>query len=261
MRCHPHSGVKTVWLLFVMLSGFAGVLQGTDGGLELEGITLPRQRVSLSLPMEARLTRLLVEEGQRVVQGQQLAVLYSATEELDCERAEALLKRAEFQYESKRKLKVGQGISDAEMVGAEADREVARIELGRSRAVLRDKTLVAPWSGTVLRVLKGVGETVNRGEKVVELVDLSSVNVDVYVEAGKLGMVREGQEAEVTGDGSLKRGIKGTVQMVDPVVDPGSGLSRVRLMVVNSEGQVLAGMPVRVRFLPGQELGKTERVR
>jgi multidrug resistance efflux pump len=106
-----------------------------------------------------------------------------------------------------------------------------------------------------------VGETVNRGEKVVELVDLSSVNVDVYVEAGKLGRVREGQEAELPGEGSPKGGVKGVVRMVDPVVDPGSGLSRVRLLVGNGEGQVLAGMPVRVRFLNGPELGKSGKDR
>ncbi|MEY5008940.1 MAG: hypothetical protein RLZZ253_79 [Verrucomicrobiota bacterium] len=252
---------RTVWLLLLVLGGAGRWVSGAEESLEVDGITLPRQRVSLSLPMEARVARVLVEEGQGVVEGQTLAVLYSATEELDCQRAEALLKRAEFQYESKRKLKVGQGISDSEMVGAEADREVARIELGRCRAVLRDKTLVAPWGGKVLRVLKGVGETVNRGEKVVELVDLSSVNVDVYVEAGKLGRVREGQEAELTGEGSPKGGVKGVVRMVDPVVDPGSGLSRVRLLVGNGEGQVLAGMPVRVRFLNGPELGKSGKDR
>jgi membrane fusion protein (multidrug efflux system) len=227
---------------------------------ELVGISLPRQRVSLSLPMEARLSRLWVEEGQSVEADQTLAILYSESEELDRDRVAAVLKKAEFQYDSKLGLKSknGQAISEAEVVAAEAERDVARIDLKRYRSVLRDKTLVAPWQGRVLRVFKGVGETVNRGEKVVELVDLSSVYVDVYVQAALLGAIQTGQTAQISGEALPGKTLQATVAMVDPVVDPGSGLSRVRLSAPNPQGEITTGLPVPVRFLPMEKTARSE---
>jgi membrane fusion protein (multidrug efflux system) len=171
-----------------------------------------------------------------------------------------VLKKAEFQYDSKLGLKAknGQAISEAEVVAAEVDRDVARIDLKRYGSVLRDKTLVAPWKGRVLRVFKGLGETVNRGEKVVELVDLSSVYVDVYVQAALLGAIQTGQTAQISGEALPGKTLRAVVAMVDPVVDPGSGLSRVRLTAPNPQGEITTGLPVRVRFLPWEKTARSE---
>jgi membrane fusion protein, multidrug efflux system len=255
--------MKSCFYLLVLIA-FLRWTNGVGGSEqefpELVGISLPKQRVSLGLPMEARLSRLRVEEGQTVEAGQELAILYSETEELERDRVAAVLKRAEFQYDSKLNLRAknGQAISESEVVGAEVERDVARIDLKRYSSVLRDKTLVAPWRGRVLRVFKGVGETVNRGEKVVELVDLSSVYVDVYVEAALLGAIQAGQTAQISGEALRGKSLQAVVAMVDPVVDPGSGLSRVRLSAPNPQGEITTGLPVRVRFLLGEKTARNE---
>jgi membrane fusion protein (multidrug efflux system) len=248
-------------LFLVLLLPWTHGAQAADQELpELVGISLPKQRVSLSLPMEARLSRLCVEEGQAVAADQTLAILYSETEELERDRVAAVLRKAEFQYDSKLALKSknGQAISEAEVVAAEAERDVARIDLKRFASALRDKTLVAPWQGRVLRVFKGVGETVNRGEKVLELVDLSSVYVDVYVQAALLGAIQAGQTAQISGEALPGKNLQAVVAIVDPVVDPGSGLSRVRLAAPNPRGEITTGLPVRVRFLPMEKTARSE---
>jgi RND family efflux transporter MFP subunit len=217
---------------------------------EAEGIMLPRHRAQLSVALEARVREVRVEEGQTVRQGDVLAILYTEAEQLDCARAEAQIKKADFHYQSKLQLKRKAGVSELEVVGAEADLEVARIELQRAQANLRDKTLTAPWAGRVLRVLKSTGETVNRAEKLIELIDHSTILVDVYLDARYLRGVRVGQKAEVRGEAIGAQAVEAAVSIVDPVVEPGSGLSRVRLQMPNADLRIPTGLPVRVKFAP-----------
>lgn len=217
---------------------------------EADGIMLPRHRVNLSLPTEARVREMAAEEGVRVKQGDVLAILYTEVEELERDRATAQFKKADFAYKSKLRLKETKSVTELEMVGAEVDVELARIECERTKAELRNKTLTAPWNGQVLRVLKGVGETVNRGEKVIELIDYSTIYVDVYLDAQYLASVKQGQRASVAGDAVGTSPVTATVLMIDPVVEPGSGLCRVRLEMPNPELRIATGLPVRVRFEP-----------
>ena len=217
---------------------------------EADGIMLPRHRVNLSIAVEARLRELYVSEGQLVKRGDPLAILYTEAEVLDTSRAGAQLKKADFLFKSKARLKETKSLAEVEMIGAEVDLELAKIELERSQAILRDKTLAAPWDGIVLRVLKSAGETVNRGEKVIELIDYSTIYVDVYLDAKFLTAVKPGQEAQVSGEAIGGEPVSATVLMVDPVIEPGSGLSRVRLQMCNADLRIPTGLPVKVRFAP-----------
>ncbi|MDB6152450.1 MAG: hypothetical protein JWL90_903 [Chthoniobacteraceae bacterium] len=213
-----------------------------------DGIMLPRNRANLSIPVEARVRELRVEEGQTVHKGDILAILYTESEELACERAAAQLKRAEVIHRSKLKLKETNGVAELDLIGAEVDLELAKIELRRSRAELSDKTLTAPWDGQVLRLLKSAGETANRGEKIIELIDYSTIYIDVYLDAQYLNVVRPGQRANISGDAVGPLPALATALMVDPVVEPGSGLTRVRLQMPNADLRIPTGLPVKVAF-------------
>lgn len=235
-------------LLCLALLPHGGSLRAEPSVPEADGIMLPRHRVNLSLPTEARVRELPAEEGRRVKCGEVLAILYTEVEELERDRAAAQLKKADFTFKSKQRLKESKTLADIEMMGAEVDLELARIECERAKAELRNKTLIAPWDGQVLRVLKGVGETINRGEKVIELIDFSTIYVDVYLDAQYLAAVKQGQKAKVAGDAIGAQPMVATVMMIDPVIEPGSGLCRVRLEMGNPDLRIPTGLPVRVRF-------------
>lgn len=236
-------------LLVLTLCGAPHLLMAAPpAALEADGIMLPRNRVNLSIPVEARLREVRVEEGQAVQKGEVLAILYTEAEELACDRAASQLKKAEFSFQSKTRLKQGNGVADIEMLAAEVDLELAKIEVARAKAELTDKTLAAPWDGRVLRVLRSPGETVNRAEKVIEIIDYSTIHVDVYLDAKHLAAVKPGQKAHVSGEAIGAQPMEATVFMVDPVIEPGSGLCRVRLRMANPELRIATGLPVRVKF-------------
>jgi len=238
----PHRALS---LLLLVLA--AGSLRA-ESIPEVDGIMLPRHRVNLSIAVEARLREVFAQEGRKVKRGDVLGILYTESEELDTSRAAAQLKKADFLFKSKTRLKETKSLAEVEMLAAEVDLELARIEVERSQAILRDKTLAAPWDGIVLRVLKSAGETVNRGEKVIELIDYSTIYVDVYLDAKFLTAVKPGQRAKILCDAIGREPAIATVAMVDPVIEPGSGLSRVRLEMPNPELRIPTGLPVRVQF-------------
>ena len=84
----------------------------------------------------------------------------------------------------------------------------------------------------------------------IELIDYSTIYVDVYLDAQYLAAVKQGQRASVAGDAVGTSPVTATVSMIDPVVEPGSGLCRVRLEMGNPDLRIATGLPVRVRFEP-----------
>jgi RND family efflux transporter MFP subunit len=216
----------------------------------VEAVLLPARSVVLSLPVEAILREVRVQEGQAVKKGDQLAILYSATEVLDRDRARKREEMAAYQVRAGEKLFATSSISEEAVKQKRLDADLATIELARAEAVLADKTLFAPFDGLVLRIHRDEGESVARIEKILQLVDISTLHAEAYLEADRLGQIRPGGRARLVAPLLGDRALDAVVDLVDPVVDPGSGLFRVRLTVPNPDLAVPSGIPVKVEFLP-----------
>lgn len=230
----------------LILGGVATAFAGPP----VEAVLLPARSVILSLPVEATLRELRTREGQAVRKGDRLAILYSATEVLDRDRAHKRREMAEYQLGAGEKLFVTSSISEEAVKQKRLDADLAAIELARAEAVLADKTLFAPFDGLVLRIHRDEGESVARIEKILHLVDISTLHAEAYLEADQLGRIGPGARARLTGPLLGDRVVEAGVDLVDPVVDPGSGLFRVRLAVPNPDHSLPSGIPVKVEFIP-----------
>lgn len=213
-----------------------------------DGLILPSRSVSLSLPVEAVLRELKVQEGALVLKGDILAILYSPVESLEKERAAKQLDLAEFMLGNSEKLRSNAIISEEAARQKKLDCDIARIEARRAEAVLHEKTLYAPFDGFVLRILKEPGETVGRVDKVIDIVDIKTLHADAYLEGEWKERLNEKTKAtlEIPSMGGKK--IPASIGMVDPVVDPSSGLFRVRLLVPNPDMSIPSGIPAKVTF-------------
>lgn len=220
--------------------------------LTAEGLIVPFRQIRLSSPVEAIIRKIEVKEGDRVTTGQVLAVLYSSLDMLEAERAEKILAKAEFQWRANERLAKDKIVSEDKALVAKLEYDVALIESQRARASIEDKTLRAPYDGQVIRVLKEAGETVGRTQEVFQLLDYAQVYVQVYIEARYLPQVREGVVSEVkfAADGSRQsiKAVPAKVHFVDPVVDAGSGLFRVKILIPNDDFSIKPGLPATVVF-------------
>jgi HlyD family secretion protein len=97
---------------------------------------------------------------------------------------------------------------DEEAAGAEARANVARTELERT-------AVYAPRDGTVLVRAVEAGEVIQVGQPLALLVDLTQLELKVYLDVGELGKVRLGDEARVRVDAYLDEFFAATVARVD----------------------------------------------
>jgi RND family efflux transporter MFP subunit len=230
----------------------------SPAALEADAVLLPARSVKLSLPVEATLREVRVKEGDFVKKGDILAVLYSPVEALARDRAEKERELAAFQLQVSDKLRSDAIVSEEEARQKRMDHDVAAIEAQRAQAILADKTIVAPFDGCVLRIFKEPGETVARVEKVVEMVDYATLYAESYLESSWLGAVRRGSTARVVIPQLADQSHQATVENVDPVADPASGLFRVRLVLDNSDFAIPSGVPAKALFTLGSMLGSTQ---
>ncbi len=221
--------------------------------IALPAILIPFRKLSLASPTEAKLRQLVGDEGDPVSQDQPLALLYSETEEIDAKKAAKILEKAERDLRSTERLASDKVISEEKLIEQRLLRDIAQLEKDRADANLRDKTLSAPWKGVILRRLAEEGEIVVRGKPLFELVDYSQIYVQFYAEAALLGAFTKGSTLEVEIPGPSSPRIKATVRMIDPIVDPGSGLFRVKLLVPNPDLQIKPGVEAKVLFTPPQK--------
>ena len=123
---------------------------------------------------------------------------------------------------------------------------------------IRDAELRSPIDGTVLNLFRHEGELAAVGSPLLEVADLSTLRIEVYVPLAMLGSLRLGAEARVSGEG-LPGILKGTVSWIASEAEftPKTILTqetrttlvyRVRVLVPNPERALKVGMPVDVRF-------------
>lgn len=216
--------------------------------LEVDALLLPEKSAKLGLEEEATLRQILVGEGDFVRKGDTLAILYTESEELGLQKAEKKAEHAEFQRTVTSRLRRDKIVSEEEARQREIDEALARIEVLQAKAGLDEKTIKAPFDGYVLRVFKDPGEVVGRVDKIVEMVDYSSLVAEAYVESQWFGRIRSKASADVKVQVLGEKVLPATVVSVDPVIDPASGLFRVRLRIENDKLSIPSGVPAKAKF-------------
>ena len=184
------------------------------GGLMLAFLALPIWRESVagrfilepgrSAVVRARvsglITDIFVREGQKVVAGDPLATLRNVPLESDYERAQARLMLASERYKVASLHYTGYGSALKEQ-----QQMVTRVqELSDRRNGLK---LTSPISGTILtpRVEQRLGSYLSEGNQFLEVADLSTLRVRIYISEYDLSKIKSEAPAEMQVDGFLKK--------------------------------------------------------
>lgn len=215
-----------------------------------------------------------VREGSR---SEEVAQRLAAAKE-----QEALLERARRDFERAKQLYGDQLVSLAALQKAESDYLAAREKYGSARAALKltrsgaraediamaeaehdeararmdavsyeieKSTLLAPISGFIVKKHVDVGDWVNAGEPVADLVDLDPVFAAGPVGERKIALLRRGQPATVALDAFPGVAFSGKVAHIVPQADTRSRSFPVKIRLSNAQGQLKAGMLARVTVI------------
>ena len=139
--------------------------------------------------------------------------------------------------------------AEAEAAASDAERQALQVQLG-------SYTIVTPISGTVVTKLAQVGEGVAPGfgvPGVVEVVDMSSLVVEVDVPEARLEQIKIGGPAEIILDAYASKRFRGEVKEIVQRVNRAKATVPVRVTFIDRPASVLPDMAARVSFL-GQAL-------
>lgn len=177
-------------------------------------------------------------EGRRVKKGTVLVRLDSRMARAALARARSQAEVAEKAFQRQEKLLGSDGTSQREYLDAKARRDAARADLVEAETGLSYLNIEAPLAGTVLHVQASVGQHVDAGTVLAQVVNLDRLVVTAGVPARQVAGIQVGQTVFVGVGDSLPQG---KVVVLGSDVDPATGTYRVQ-----------AALPPDTGLMPGQ---------
>ena len=246
------------------------------------GTLEPGDYVDVGAQVSGQLTRLHVDVGDSVEQGQLLAEIDASVQqtqvdaglaELEALRAqleqrEAELNLAELQYQRQQRLRDANATSDDAFQSARSTRVITRAQIKVLKAQIRQKQasvegdqanlgyakIYAPRSGTVVSLEAREGQTLNANQTtptLMRIADLSTMTVSTQVSEADVDRLAAGMpvyfntlgNGQVRYDSSLRQ-VLPTPEVVNNVV-----LYTAEFDIDNPQGRLMSGMTAQVFFV------------
>ncbi|MBI4482929.1 MAG: efflux RND transporter periplasmic adaptor subunit [Acidobacteria bacterium] len=224
------------------------VVRQFNSSLNLVGTVWPAVESTVASKIGGAVKAVHVKEGDLVKQGdplveldQEILVALQRQAMANHAKAEADLHRAEGLREKR-------VISEEQYQHLRSELELRKAELAVAETNLKFTTISAPFAGYVTARYCEVGEWLDTGSKVVDLVDLDTVLVQAPVAEQDLAKVRLGQAARVTADSLPGQSFVGRVKHVIPHGDPQSHTFPIKVELENPRHQLKSGMSVRLEI-------------
>lgn len=259
---------------------------GSASVLDATGYVVARRMATVSAKVTGRVREVLIEEGQKVEDGQVLARLdpvdaeaqralsasQLAASESQIATVRAQLKEAEANASRLSTLVAQRLVSRAQFDQAVASRDALRAQLAtaqRNAEVARDglriadnsvdNTIVrAPFAGVVIAKAAQPGEIVSplsagggfTRTGIGTIVDMDSLEVEVEVGEAFIGRVKPGMRTEAVLNAYQDWKIPGKVIAIIPAADRGKATVKVRVgLDAKGDARIVPDMGARVSFL------------
>jgi RND family efflux transporter MFP subunit len=234
------------------------------------GLVEPFRDVLLSSAVPGRIARIHAQEGDRIAAGTVLLELESRVEALEVERRQTIhLDETELKAAREREALLKEELAStralAERTGSvsrdELNRkqlettlaglEVARleqeklrqaIELEMARERLALQKIAAPFDGVLAQLPLDEGESVQPNQPVLRLVDDDKAFLVINLPAERARALRVGDAVRLRFLLAETVDREGSVAFISPVVDPSSGLRKVKLLFLNANPRIEPGV-------------------
>lgn len=230
---------------FRLVAGLSPVLFLSVAGAatRVQCLTEPIGDVEMSTPVAGTVAVIYHGEGQFVAAGTVVLELESRAEQLDLERRTVQVETLKAELTRSETLLSGtSSISREEVDKKRGEYRVAAIELELAKEALSRRRVVAPFAGVVTLLPVEVGEYCQPPRVLLRLVDsrqfYAVANVDPAVASG----LATGRAVQLEVSADTKDHFDGKVVFISPVVDPASGLLRIKVLFDNPNSRLRPGI-------------------
>jgi len=226
--------------------------------VRVTGTVTSKQSARLSVATGGLVQAIRVEEGSAVSAGAPLLELDPELAQLQWEAARAGAEQARLALaDARRRLREAQtlapqrsiaetAVRDLEAEAAEDEAFLVRAEAqaGYQHALLERHTLCAPFDGVISAKLTEVGQWVEPGQAVLDLVATSDLRLDFAVAEDYLPRLGPDTEVEFRLGADPGQRYRGVVATVVPVADPGARTFLLRVHCEQCPPTLAPGMSV-----------------
>lgn len=217
----------------------------TVGSLRAEESAVIRPEVA------GKIVAIHFAEGQHVAAGSLLFTLDGSLTQADLNEANANLENSRRANTRASDLAGKQLISRADLDKAKATLSVDQARAASARTRLDKTQIRAPFAGVVGLREVSVGDFVNAGEALVDLVRMDPIEVDLRAPEVVLASLAVGQKINLGVDAFPAETFTGSIIAIAPTVDAGGRSVSLRARLTNSEGKLRPGMSARVQIVLG----------
>lgn len=253
---------KTVDELLPSVSIHVVEARTLDEEIRASGDLEARFHTEIAAEVDGRVTELAIDEGGSVEAGAIVIEIDPQRRQLDLAAAEARLAQAaanlrkeRSQTKRIRELR-SQNVSslqqleeaDTMLLLAQSSMRAEEAAVGVANRAVEDSSVRAPFAGLVARRSVELGEFVQKGTSLYELVSLSPLEAIFSLTELDTERVQNGQSLEISVGAFPDRVFNGVVTFVSPTVDPATRTLRIKAEVDNAEGLLRPGLFARVNL-------------
>ncbi len=205
--------------------------------LELPGTLEPENIANVLSTTEGKITRMDVRQGDKITEGQVLAMLSPLLREdiINAARLNLLAKETAAEQNPENNVLIH------ELVQARSDYEFALRQY-------REIPVIAPVNGIVSDRWVDMGDMVPARHKMFEIQSNKQLLVKVPVSELDIRKLQIGQNARISSDACPEQTFRGSIQRIYPQVDRQSRNATVEVLLPNPCPQLRSGMFVRTAF-------------
>jgi membrane fusion protein, multidrug efflux system len=221
-------------------------------------LTSPNHAV-IAAEVGGRITSLYIDEGKPAASGARVLEIDPERRELELRAARAANAEAQaamvegkraadrvaalFQSNVASKAQLDTAETQLTLARSRADGAAAR--LGEAERARRDAEVKAPFDGLIAQRFTSVGEFVQPGARLFELVALDPIEVEFRVAEVDSSRVQPGQTVDVRVAPFPDEVFQATVTLVSPMIDPATRTLRVKGKLANPDGRLRPGLFAR----------------
>ena len=204
------------------------------------GQTEASRQIRIRNQIPGRVVKIGAREGQAVTRGQVLVVFDQEDWPARVEEAKARVTQREMEHKAAKKLARKGFQAETKLAAAFADLQAAKATLKRMQTDLANMTIRFPFDGVLNHRNVELGDVLQKGDPVAELIDLDPVLVTAYVSERDYLSLHRGQTARARlADGSE---FEGVIRYVSSAAQPDTRTFKVELELPNPDAVLVQGV-------------------
>lgn len=222
-------------------------LKSLADSFDSPGVVEPERVVHVAAEVATRVERIDVQEGSVVKAGQGMVALNTDLLAAAYRRAKAA---AEFDAKDLQRiaeLNRGHVAAASELDQAQSKAQTSQATLDEAKAELDRTAIVAPLDGVVNRIPVEVGEYVQKGTEVAEIVAIDTVKVVVDVSSSDVGYLKVGSLQQIFAEPEGPP-VAARVTYVGALADESTRTTPVEITADNRDRKFHSGQIVMVRL-------------